>query len=83
MDIECYSNKDFQTTYNKRYVETWDIAKKYGIDLSKYYFGQYCCNIYSEGKSEEVTYNHILDENVCFDIQWWNDKLENVELAMD
>jgi hypothetical protein len=79
MNIECYSEKDFQTRYTSRWVDTWNIAKKYGVDLSKYYFGQYL----SEDGCEEVTYNHLLDENVCFDIQWYNGNLESVAVSMD
>ena len=76
-DIECYDETIFKTKYKNLYIKICDIATKNNIDLNQYYFGQYT----KYGKSEEISYNHNINEDSMFDVQYYDGKLDEVILC--
>lgn len=79
MSIECYDEKEFHTKHKSMYLKVLKESSMAGVDLSKYYFGQY----HKDGDIEEVTYNNRYDENMCFNIQWYKGKMDALLVAID
>ena len=78
-DIECYDFDDFKSKHTNIHTKICELASKYGINLSAYEFSQYLK--YSE--VEDITYGHKIDEDVCFNIQFYEGKLENIFISKD
>ncbi|MGD2072867.1 MAG: hypothetical protein PVG65_05205 [Candidatus Thorarchaeota archaeon] len=83
-EIECYNENEFKTKHKKIYNNVKNIADKLGIDLSKYEFGQY---IQSKDKSygvdDDIIYNSLYSEDITFNVQFLNGKLERAEITID
>lgn len=79
MDIECYDKETFKWDYSEVMSRVCITAAHYGVDLTLYEFGQYI----KSDEIEDITYNHKLDEDACFNICFTNGKLDSINLSTD
>ncbi len=84
-DIECYDENEFETKHEKMYKAIQGIASRVGVDLTKYEFGQYLQTKVELGIGchDDITYNSLHSEDITFNVQFLDDKLERVGVDMD
>ncbi len=83
-DIECYDENEFITKHEKMYKAIQGVASRVGVDLTKYEFGQYLQTKHETyGANDDITYNSLHSEDITFNVQFLDNKLESVGVDMD
>lgn len=83
-DIECYDYNEFKTKHEKMYKAVQGVASRVGVDLTKYEFGQYLqTNDETYGANDDIIYNSLHSEDITFNVQFLDNKLERVGVDMD